>query len=92
MTRIGIYRVDRDELESPPEERMYYQQALFDTETGEWIDTSDPKFISMAPDEKTIEAFDDRYATARSVVAEPDDIPGEIVVSEPSDEATDTAW
>lgn len=77
MTQIGIYRIDENELELPAEQRTHYRLALYDTTDG-WDEHSNESFIAMAPEEKTVKTFVERYGTHRTVVATPEDILGDI--------------
>lgn len=92
MTQIGIYGVSREELTLAPEERTYRQYALYDTEDG-WSETSDPRFIDLEPDEKTVAAFADQYGSQTTIVAPPDEVPGTIeVVDPPEDVGNVEGW
>lgn len=80
---IGVYYVPTSELEKQPENRTYQRKALW-TPDG-WAETSDGETIEDAPDERSLDAFRNRWGRSRNYfVMRPDEVPGEAEVQDPA--------
>lgn len=79
---IGVYYLAGEELTKDPADRTYVQDALWTPEG--WVETSNGETVEDAPEERTLEAFEEFWGDSRHFfVYRPDEVPGEIEESEP---------
>jgi hypothetical protein len=66
MTSIGVYTLDTSELRKPPKERTYECIGCYNTSTGEWTDSTDPRLQCVLPDSRDNYTLDELRATLES--------------------------